>query len=303
MRPKTSGGDWERGFCKKGRESSWTRKGALSLMAPANDAHSPTEAKPLSGRRVVITRAREQAQAFARPLETLGAAVIEFPTIEIVDPESFDPLDQAIARIASYHWIIFTSVNGVRQFLSRLRFLQRDSGELSGLKIAAIGPETARALESRGLRPWLVPDVYQAEAILEQLAPDDVRGKRVLLPRAAQARDVLPGTLRDWGAEVDVVEAYRTVAARSDVSWLGGLLQRKEIDMVTFTSSSTAVNFAALFSGANIQPLLAGTAVACIGPITAHTVEELGLHVDVIASEYTVEGLAQAIVDYFSRQR
>lgn len=261
------------------------------------------EAKPLSGRRIVITRARRQASAFARALEALGGEVVEFPTIEILDPQSYASLDQAIARIASYHWVIFTSVNGVRRFFSRMRFLQRDMGDLSGLKVAAIGPETAREVESQGCRAELIPEVYQAEGILQQLKADDVRGKRLLLPRAAQARDILPETLREWGAEVDVVEAYRTVTARSDASWLRGQLERKEIDMVTFTSSSTVANFAALFPGEDIKRLLAGTAVACIGPITAKTAEELELRADVVASEYTVKGLAQAVVEYFNRQQ
>src|SRR3989338_1837310 len=175
---------------------------------------------PLSGRRIVITRARSQAGVFAAALEELGAEVIEFPTIEIVPPQSYAPLDRALREIRQYHWIIFTSVNGVAHFFAR--WSARRVEDFSGIKIAAIGPETAKSLEAKGLRADLVPGEFRAEAILKELAPEEMRGKRVLLPRAAQARDVLPDTLREWGAQVDVIEAYRTVQARSEAGGLEG---------------------------------------------------------------------------------
>lgn len=264
-------------------------------------ASASRKGRPLSGRCIVITRARPQAGEFARALEELGGEVVEFPTIEIIPPKSYDPLDRSIKKIARYHWIIFTSVNGVAYFLARWKKLRRDMRDLKGIRIAAIGPETAKSLESAGLDPRLVPQEFRAEAILEELKPDEMRGKRVLLPRAAQARDILPKTLREWGAEVDVIKAYRTVAADSDARWLKQMLRLKRIDMITFTSSSTVSNFAALLSRGAIGGLLSGTAVACIGPITQETAQELGIRVDVVSRDYTIPGLTQVIVEYFSR--
>lgn len=229
--------------------------------------------------------------------------MIEFPTIEILSPESYDPLDQAIRKIESYNWIIFTSVNGVAYFFARWQELRRDVRDLKGIRIAAIGPETAKSLESAGLRPHLVPQEFRAEAILEELKPDEMRGKRVFLPRAARARDILPKTLREWGAEVDVIEAYRTVTAKSDARWLEVLLRQKGIDMITFTSSSTVANFAALLPRQDIGGLLSGTAVACIGPVTQRTAEEIGIRVNVVSQDYTIPGLTKAIVEFFSRQQ
>lgn len=257
---------------------------------------------PLSGRRIVITRARSQAGVFARALEQLGGEVIEFPTIEISPPQSYEPLDQAIRQIDKYHWIIFTSVNGVAHFFARWRQIGRALGEIKGIKIAAIGPETAKSLESMGLRPDVVPREFRAEAVLQELVPDEMRGKRVLLPRAAQAREVLPDTLRGWGAEVDVVEAYRTVVAKRAAGRLEELLRQKKIDMITFTSSSTVANFAALFAKEDARRFLSGVAVACIGPITQRTAEELGVRVDVVSQDYTIPGLTKAIAEYFKGQ-
>ncbi|MCH8055057.1 MAG: uroporphyrinogen-III synthase [Deltaproteobacteria bacterium] len=261
------------------------------------------ETKPLFGRRIVITRARSQASAFTRGIEDLGGEVIEFPTIEILPAKSYDLLDRAIQEIGSYHWIIFTSVNGVKHFLARLQHLKRDIRDLKEIRITAIGPETARALESIYLRADLVPQEYRAEAILQELKPEEMRGKRVLLPRAAEARDILPKTLREWGAEVDVVETYRTVAAKSDSLWLRMLLLKRRIDMVTFTSSSTVTHFAGLFRNEVMKELLAGTAVACIGPITQKTVEGMGIRVDVVPQEYTISGLTQAIMEHFKNMQ
>jgi uroporphyrinogen III methyltransferase/synthase len=263
--------------------------------------NSPQKAKPLLGRRIIITRARSQAKAFVRAIEELSGEVVEFPTIQILPPQSYDSLDRAIREIDNYRWIIFTSVNGVDHFLTRLRELKRNIRTLEGIKIAAIGPETAKAVESADLQVCMVPQEYRAEAILQELKPDEMRGMRVLLPRAAEARDILPKMLREWGAEVDVVEAYRTVAADSDASWLRTLLLDKRADMITFTSSSTVNHFVALFPGEDLKRLLASTAIACIGPITQKTAEEKGMRVDVVPREYTIPGLTQAIAEYFGR--
>lgn len=226
-----------------------------------------------------------------------------FPTIEILPPHSYQPLDEAICEIQSYHWIFFTSVNGVRSFLARLRHLGRDHRVIGGIKIAAIGPETAKAVESMSLQVDVIPGEYRAEAILKELDPGEMFGKRVLIPRAAEARNVLPETLRQWGATVDVVAAYQTVPARNNVPWLRGLLLERKIDVVTFTSSSTAIHFAALFEKADLVELLSHTAVACIGPVTRETVETMGIGVDVVPQDYTILGLTRAIAEYFNKLR
>lgn len=262
------------------------------------DAHTHQK-RPLSGRCIVVTRARSQAGAFVRALGTLGAEVVEFPTIEIAPPESYRALDDAIEKIDSYDWIVFTSVNGVDFFSTRLGRLGR---ALNGnIRAAAIGPETAKAAESLGLTPEIVPEEYRAEGILGKLRPDDMRGQKVLVPRAAEARDVLIRTLRQWGATVDVVEAYRTVAPTADAAPLRARLLRGDVDMVTFTSSSTVKNFKALFAGDDLKHLLALTAVGCIGPITQETAEKIGMSVAIVAQEYTIAGLTEAIVEYFKK--
>jgi uroporphyrinogen III methyltransferase / synthase len=258
-------------------------------------------AQVLSGKRIVITRARSQASELARRIEDLGGHAVAFPTIEIQPPESYAALDEAIRKIRTYDWIVFTSVNGVDQFLTRLQKLDQSVREFQHMRVAAIGPETARRLESAGIEVQLMPKQYQAEGILEELKPEMVRGKRILLPRAAKARDVLPETLRQWGAVVDVIEAYRTALPRSDASALRKLLSEKKIDMVTFTSSSTVSNFASLFPGEHLARVLAGAAVACIGPITKKTLEDLGGRADVVSDQFTIPVLVDAIVKYFAR--
>jgi uroporphyrinogen III methyltransferase/synthase len=168
------------------------------------------------------------------------------------------------------------------------------------LQVVAIGPETAKSLAANGIQAGLVPARYQAEGLLETLSPESMRGKRVLIPRAAQAREVLPETLRQWGASVDVVVAYRTVIAATDVEPLLRLIRDRRIDVITFTSSSTVSNFVGLFKNQKLAEIVAATPIACIGPITQKTVEELGGQAQIVAREFTVAGLVQAIVDYFT---
>jgi uroporphyrinogen III methyltransferase/synthase len=256
--------------------------------------------KPLSGKKIVVTRARAQALDFVQRLEDLGGEVIEFPTIEIRPPESFAAFDQAMEKIESYDWLILTSVNGVEPFLARLRAAGKKVASLARLDVGAIGPQTARKLSLAGIKVGLVPNRYQAEGILDLLDPEMMRGKHVLIPRAAKARDVLPETLRDWGASVDVVEAYRTVAPTGDFSAVKLSLRQGKVDLISFTSSSTVSNFAQLLEGVKLSEVLGNTVVACIGPITAKTVEELGGHADIVAEEFTVGGLIQAIVGYYN---
>ena len=261
------------------------------------------EARPLFGRRIVVTRAREQSSEFKAVLAELGASCIEFPTIEIQPPPSWDPLDAAVADLPRYQWVIFTSVNGVRFFMERLRAAGLDARALGGIRIAAIGPKTAQCLETYGLRPDLLPKEYRAESVLEEMAGLELNGTRILIPRAMVARDILPDTLRERGSLVDVVPAYQTVLPGEGRSKVLDRLNGGEIDCITFTSSSTVINFFSLFKRDEILPLLKKVSIACIGPVTAETAKQHGVDVHVMPSEYTIEGLVAAICSHFSRSR
>jgi uroporphyrinogen III methyltransferase/synthase len=263
------------------------------------------EKKPLFGKRIVVTRAREQASDFSSRLSALGAACIEFPTIEVTPPPSWDALDGAVRSLESYEWLLFTSVNGVKFFFRRLEALGRDVRDLKGIKIGAIGPKTAESLEAKGIGIDLVPPEYRAEAVVEALGDRVPEGCRMLLPRAAQARDVLPRELKRMGAEVNVVEAYRTVKPEADKGRVQAMFENGEIHMVTFTSSSTVKNFVDMFEP-NREALLRWmekVAVACIGPVTAQSAENEGLNVSLVAPEYTTASLTEAIVNYFANPK
>jgi uroporphyrinogen III methyltransferase/synthase len=256
------------------------------------------EDKPLFGKRILITRAREQASAFAQRLEALGAEVIEFPTIRIEPPERWDPLDAAIRRLREYQWVIFTSVNGVRFFWERLQTAGRDVRDLAGIAVCAIGPATAAALLDRGIRADVVPGEFKAEALVEAVGTDRIRGTKVLVARAAEAREVLPEELTRRGATVDVVPAYRTVKSASNAGEVRRLLQEGRIDAVTFTSSSTVRYFLDLV-GEDAPSLLRGVVVASIGPITADTAARQGLSSHIVPDSYTIPALADALVRHF----
>ncbi len=259
------------------------------------------ERKPLFGRRVVVTRARTQAGELARELEALGAEVFEFPTIEIRHPTDFAPLDEAIRDLDSFDWIIFTSVNGVEAFVERLRHHGLDLRALPRrAKVAAIGPATAQRVEEAGLRVDVTPEEYRAEALIEALEGDSLEGKRILIPRAKVAREILPEKLREAGAEVVVPPAYESVPSSEGKARLERLLEDGEIDCVTFTASSTVENFVRAFGEEDATRLLSRTRVACIGPITAETARDHGIRVDVEAGEYTILGLVDAVVDLFA---
>jgi len=263
------------------------------------------EKRPLFGKRIVVTRAREQASDFLVRLNELGAACIEFPTIQVVPPKSWDALDQAIMRLERYQWVLFTSVNGVKCFFERLNALGMDVREMKDLKVGAIGPKTAQAIERKGINPDLVPDEYRAEAIVTGMKKEEVKGARILLPRATKARDVLPIELVNRGAIVDEVPAYQTIKPVQDTGRVREMLEQGAIHMVTFTSSSTVNNFMEMFQAEKdqIQRWLDNVAVACIGPITAHTAEENGLSISLIPPEYTIESLTSAIVQFFESRR
>lgn len=253
------------------------------------------ENKPLFGQRVLVTRSREQASALSEAIRTLGGEPVEFPTIRVTDPEDYAPLDEAIQKIETYHWVIFTSVNGVDYFFRRMKHHGRDVRAIKG-KLCAIGPKTMEALESFGLLVDYVPGEYRAEEIIAGLQDKLLPGQQVLLPRADIARKVLPESLISLGAQVEEVVAYQTVEGQGDATMMRDMLQKKAIQMITFTSSSTVRNFVRLLGEDALPDLLEGVTLACIGPITADTAKELHLPVHVVASQYTIDGLVEAIV-------
>jgi uroporphyrinogen-III synthase len=281
--------------------------------------------RPLAGIRVLVGRARHQAGALSRELRKLGADVLEIPFIEIRKPRSFAPLDSALKNLASYDWLILTSVNGVEAMWNRMeklrnadarRFSDRQERERHGfsravrrnkktaalaaegsrLHVAAIGPATQKALEQRGATVDVVPKEYIAESVVRSLRRR-VKGKRVLLVRAQVARDVIPVELRRAGAHVEVVEAYQTVVPENSRRKLRAALQdpRRRPHVVTFTSSSTVRNFVALLGASRRRALLNGILLASIGPVTSSTLRELGLKPGIRAREYTISGLVEAI--------
>ena len=255
---------------------------------------------PLAGKRILITRAREQSAEFRSHLKKLGAEVVVFPTIEIVPPLRWDRLDQAIDRLQSYDWIIFTSANGVHFFWQRLKEKDHRLRIPSSLKICAIGPATADQLKGKGIPVDYVPKEYIAEAILERFGKMALRGCQILLARAKIARDVLPEGLRKMGAEVDVVEVYRTVKPRGGARKLRQLLADENIDVITFTSSSTVNHFVELLKKEDLKACLKGIAIASIGPVTTRTAKAWGMKVPIQPKEYTIPSLARAIAEYFS---
>jgi len=245
---------------------------------------------PLFGQTVVVTRAREQSAALANPLRQLGAEAIALPAIEIQSSAGYDPLDRAIAEIGNYDWVIFTSANGVRYFLDRLAVSRYDARAIRG-KICAIGPATRDALAQVQLKVDLMAEEYVAEGLLRSLERFPLAGKRILIARAAIARDVLPNELARRGANVNVVEAYRTVSPEGLAARAMEVFRRKP-DWISFTSSSTADNLIAAVG----PDALTGVKVASIGPVTSATLRRHGIAVTAEASPYTVGGLIESIL-------
>jgi len=259
------------------------------------------ERRPLLGRRIVVTRAPGVALGLAERLERLGAEAVIAPTIELREPRSYAALDRALAQADVYDWVVFTSAHGVEVFFARLAERGGDVRQFWRARLAAIGPGTAAALSRRGLRVEIVPAEFRAEALASALAPH-VSGRRVLLPRAEGARDVLPRSLAEAGAEVADVGTYRAGRPAGLPDRLLRLLDQRAIDAVTFTSSSTVRHFHALL-GAEAANRMGPARAACIGPITADTARQCGFHVAIEAREYTIDGLATALVDYFTTGR
>lgn len=263
-------------------------------------------AQPLAGRTVVLTRARAQAEEFAATLEGYGARVVACPVIEIVPPDTYAPLDEAIDNLYGYDWLIFTSTNGVEHFLRRLAASGRDVSDLDELRVCAIGTATAERLREAHIHVDVVPEQFKAEGVFAALEAfvggrEALENLNILIPRAAVARDYLPRALEEAGARVDTVAAYRTVRpATTDRARVEALLLGGGVDCITFTSSSTVTNFAQLFDTNDLSGLLRGVRVACIGDITAATAADYGLTTDIQPGEFTTPALARAIADYFS---
>ena len=264
-------------------------------------ADAPQSRRPLYGRTIVVTRAAAQAQRFTQLLEEAGARVLEAPAIVIAPPPSWEPLDAALDALGTFTWVIFTSVNGVAMVDRRLPARGLAWAALAGRRVAAIGPATADALAEHGVRPDLVPGEYRAEGLLERLRGVITPADRVLLPRAAQTRDVLVTGLRRLGAQVTEVPAYATRRADAGAARLREALAAGAIDAVTFTSSSTARNFAEMFTEEERRSWLGRVTVASIGPITAATATEYGLTTAVMPDEYTIPALARALAEHFAR--
>jgi uroporphyrinogen III methyltransferase/synthase len=255
------------------------------------------ETKPLFGRGIVVTRPEAQAEEFAELLRAQGARVIPFPVIRIASPESSAPLDQALDKLETYHWIVFTSANGVSSFFGHLRERGRDIRDLKGVRIATIGPATAAAVEALGIRVDLVPEEFISEGVVRAFAGEDLRGRRILLPRAAEARDVIPEGLAAMGAKVDVVTVYRTVRSDRNASELLPIFTEGKVDAITFTSPSTVTHFLGIMGpGFRLPPPVR---VACIGPVTAAAARKAGLTVDILQERYTIPGLVDTLADYF----
>ena len=256
---------------------------------------------PLAGRTILITRAIDQRDEMAERLASLGAEILHRPAIEIVEPSDWSPLDGAIGRLGGYQWIVFTSANGVRFFFKRFKE-RREPSWPSALVSLAIGPATANALADEGVQVNITASDSRAEGAFEAIARysggvERVAGLKFLIPRARVARDFLPGELRNAGAVVDVVEAYRTIRPEGSGDEINALLRDGKIDAITFTSSSTVSNFAALIGAPDLSQALSNVVVACIGPVTATTAREHGLNEVVVPAEFSGVALAEALAE------
>jgi uroporphyrinogen III methyltransferase/synthase len=262
------------------------------------------DARPLFGRRILVTRPKEQARDLVDRLEAVGADVIEAPMIRIVPPDDYGPLDDAIARVGEFDWLIFTSANAVDAFVDRLLEGPGDLRALKGVKLCVVGPATGDRLTRYGVKVDLTPGEYRADAIVRAMAEaGEVRGQRVLLPHADIAREILADELRRQGAEITEVVAYRTMAAdaeREGEPDVYRMLLERRIDVVTFTSASAVRNFVRVVGAEPAADLLAATAVAVIGPVTAEAAAQHNIRTTIVPQSYTIPALVEAIVRHFS---
>lgn len=261
------------------------------------------EKKPLFGKKILVTRTRDQASELVNLLEEEGAECLEGSTIALVPPDSWAELDAALENLAGYDWLLFTSINTITFFFKRLQEMNRDARDLKGVRIGVVGTATAEALRSYGLRADLLPTEFTGEGLAAALLEEGVAGKKVLLPRALEAREVLVEKLTAGGAMVTVAPVYKNVRPEG-YGEVRAALEKKMIDVVTFTSSSTVSNFLEMLEikdQAEFDRLLGEVKVAVIGPITAKTALKKGLKIDIQPETYTIPALVSAIVDYFSK--
>ena len=251
--------------------------------------------KPLFGATILVTRPIEQAQSLSEKLRELGAMTVEVPTIDMIPAENYDTLDEILERLNEYDWIVFTSVHGVRFFLKRMSDLKIAHSALKQVMLAAIGPATASALERTVKKPDLVPTEFLSWKIADGLG--DVKGKRILLPRADIASKKLPDLLRERGALVKEVVAYRTIIPPELTRDYLSCIFARGVNLVTFTSPSTVRNFARVLGPDKLGQLLSMVKVACIGPVTLEATKEFGINVDIVSEIHTIDGLVEAIVD------
>lgn len=257
------------------------------------------ERRPLCGTKIVVTRAAEQAGEFSAKLAARGATVLECPTIRLVDPESWQLLDLALRELSSYDWVVLTSGNAVRYFFQRLDALGLDARALAGCRVCAVGPKTADEIRFFGIKPDLVPNDYKAEGVVEEFSRLDMQGSRVLFPRADKSRDVIPRELKRMGAHVDSPVAYRNIFPDRLPPETLFALEKRSVDCITFTSSSTVQNLAAMLGEELMLDMLKGVTVASIGPITSKSCRDLGLKVDIEPESYTLDALADALEAHF----
>ncbi len=257
------------------------------------------ENKPLFGKRIIITRARKQASDLVKMLSDLGADCIESPSIKVIPPVDYAPMDDSIENLSKYNWIVFTSVNGVEFFFERLFSKGYDVRKMHAIKTACIGPATAEKLRCFGLKSDIIPESYRAESVVDAFKNADVKDKSILIPKAEVARPVLPVELKKMGALITEVVAYRTVEVAENAEVLIDQLRSGSVDVVTFTSSSTVKNFAAVLPENEIADIMKNVKVACIGQITADTAKELGFETAICADSSTIPGLTEAILNFY----
>ena len=256
------------------------------------------ESRPLFGKTIIVTRSRDQASVFSDQLIELGANVLEYPTINITDPDDFGPLDRELENLGSTDWLIFTSVNGVDAFFNRIFELGRDVRDLKGVKICSIGPSTTERIKGFHVSIDCQPPKYVAESVVEALKKvEEIKGKRFLMPRTDIARSYIPQELEKLGAEVSDIVAYKTVLATDGDNIVLDKLKDGEVDIVTFTSASTVKNFVKIIGEDNLSAFKNNVQFASIGPITNESAEEMDIDISIKAEEYTIPGLVQAIVE------
>ena len=264
------------------------------------------DARPLFGKRILVTRPREQAAELVERLEAMGAQAIEAPMLRIAPPDDYGPLDDACSRADTFDWIIFSSANAVDAFVQRLLETPQDLRVLKGVRLGVVGPATAERLTRIGLKVDLAPAEFRAESFLHAISQaGDIRGLKVLLPRADIGRELLADELRKQGAEVTEVVAYRTVVAepeRDGEPDIYRMLLERRIDVVTFTSASAVRNFVRVLGAEQAADLLRTAIVASIGPVTAEAATQCNIATTIVPANFTVPALVDAIVDYFAKQ-